>query len=381
MARHRISTGDKRKDSIINLVEQILKKRFADNIIKQQIDGNDSKKINFACPICGDSEKKSSKKRGNIFFKSNTFKCFNDGCMAFMSIRKFVSVFTRKYNLVTDLSVFEEPAIIKKPNSQNTLIRFLLSDRERIVSITELINRYNLIRGDDLSEDSAVYKELKRRRITDNDEFGDLIYADKNDDKFFIFNMDLKSGKIIGFAIRKLNPGEGPKYLIRTYDDILSAVNFKEIDNITIEDCNELGNYFNVLNLDFSIPITIAEGQLDSLFITNAFSTTGVSKAMTILESVGAKNNIRILFDRDKGGKKEMIKLINLGYKVFLWNMIIADLKKKWNSLEDLNKLRNIKDVNDLYLFLSSKQETNIENFNEMIQKYYSTSQFDIAFI
>lgn len=374
-------TGDKRKDTIIDLVSQILKQRFPDNIIKQQLDSHDSKKINFACPICGDSEKKSSKRRGNIFFKSNTYKCFNDGCMAFMSLRKFISQFSRKYNLFTDLIIFDEPIQIKKENSTNTLIRFLLSNREKIISISDVINRFNLIRADELPDNSLVLKELNRRCVTINEDYGDLIYADQMDDKFFVFNIDLKSGKIIGFAIRRLNPGEGPKYVINTYSDMLSALNVKEIDNTIIEDCNELGNYFNVLNLDFSRPITIAEGQLDSMFIENCFSTTGVSKAMTILDSIGEKKNIQILFDRDKGGKKEMIKLITMGYSVFLWNSLMTDLKKKYNKIDDVMKLKNIKDINDLFLFFNNKHETSLDSFNVLLSKYFSSSIYDIGFI
>jgi len=381
ITQNRRSTGDKRKDAIIGLVHQILQRRFSDNIIKQQIDSSDAKKINFACPICGDSQKKASKKRGNIFFKSSTYKCFNDGCMEFMSIRKFISLFVRKYNLTPDLTVFDEPIQIKRANSTNTLVRFLLSDKEKIVSITTLINRFDLRRVDELTEDSAVFRELERRCITHTEDYGDLIYSDSSDNKFYIFNMDLKSGKIIGFAIRKLDPDVSIKYIIKTYDDILKACNVLGIDNNTIDDCNELGNYFNVLNLDFSKPITIAEGQLDSMFINNCFSTTGVSKAMNILESIGEKKNIRILFDRDKGGKKEMIKLINSGYKVFLWNKLIQDLKKKWKSEEDNKDIHNIKDINDLYIFFNKRKSADLDSFNELINKYFSSSVYDIVFI
>lgn len=376
-----LHTGDKRKDAIIGLVSQILQRRFTDNIIKQQIDVADAKKINFACPICGDSEKKATKKRGNIFFKSNTYKCFNDGCMAFMKLRKFISLFARKYNLTTDLLVFDEPIQIKNVNSSNTLIRFLLSDKDDIINITDIINRFNLIRSDELPETSQVYQYLNKRCITHTEDYGDLIYTDTMDNKFYIFNLDLKSGKVLGFAIRKLDPDAAQKYIIRPYNEVLQALNITGIDNNTIDDCNELGNYFSILNVDYSRPMTIAEGQLDSMFVHNCFSTTGVSKAMTILDSLGLRKNIRILFDKDKAGKKEMMKLIEMGYSVFLWNNLIVDMRKKFKTPIDYAILRNIKDINDLYIFFNSRQTIDLDAFNAMLDKYFSTSIYDIAFI
>lgn len=377
-------TGDKSKDAVISLVKQILKIRFSDNIIKQQIDSTDGKKLNFACPICGDSQKKSSKKRGNIFFKSRTYKCFNDGCMAFMSLRKFVSLFARKYNITPNLDVFDEPTVIKHRDSSNTLIRFLLSDREQIVSISDIINRFGLTRSDELPEDSRVRKELVRRCIHLTEDYGDLIYGDRMDDKFYIFNLDLKSGKILGFALRKLDTNAAQKYIIKTYTDILTAYPNSQIDKQVVDDCIELGNYFNILNLDFSEPMTITEGQIDSMFVRNCLSTTGVSKAMSILDSLGDRKNIRILFDRDKAGKVEMMKLIQQGYRVFLWNMLIVDLKKRFKKPEDSLDLTpsKMKDINDLFKFFHKRiPTTNLDSFNELLDKYFSTSIYDIAFV
>ena len=69
-----------RRYGIKDFIKDVLKKRFSDNKIKQTLDDSDSDKLNFACPYCGDSNKDSSKKRGNFYLSSNTYKCFNDGC-------------------------------------------------------------------------------------------------------------------------------------------------------------------------------------------------------------------------------------------------------------------------------------------------------------
>ena len=48
--------------SIQEFIEDVLKKRFADNLIKQQINDSDNDKLNFSCPYCGDSSHDSNKK-------------------------------------------------------------------------------------------------------------------------------------------------------------------------------------------------------------------------------------------------------------------------------------------------------------------------------
>ena len=54
-------------EEITAFVETVLRKRFHDVLEKQKIDGSSDRKLNFACPICGDSQKKVSKKRGNLY--------------------------------------------------------------------------------------------------------------------------------------------------------------------------------------------------------------------------------------------------------------------------------------------------------------------------
>ncbi len=106
-------------------------------------------------------------------------------------------------------------------------------------------------------------------------------------------------------------------------------------------------NYYNILNVNFGEKITVTEGQIDSMFVKNSISTTGVTKSKSILKSLLTKRNSRILFDNDSAGKSESIKLIQEGYSVFLWSKLISDLKRKYpNLIIDAHK---IKDINDLY--------------------------------
>lgn len=379
---------DHKRDMLEGFVQEVLNKTFPNDPIKRIIDASESDKVNFACPFCGDSQKKSSKKRGNLFFKTSTYKCFNDGCNTWMPIRKFVSTFIKKFGLSIDLEMFgseidAEPPVKASALHANPLINFLLMPKDNLISMEDLLNRFGLIRADELPEDSVVRHAIESRFIHQTPDYADYIYADSRDDKFYIFNVGLRSGKILGFAVRSLRKDTDRKYIIRNYVDLLSAFPDVKMNQELQTTVNTFNNYFNILNLNFAHPITVVEGQIDSRFIHNCLSTTGVSKSLSIIGSLGPKKNIRILFDRDLAGKKEMIKLIEQGYSVFLWNPMIESLKKKWYSAQDILdvSLENLKDINDLYKFLAKRRDLDFASFNEFINGFFSTSPYDIISI
>lgn len=68
-------------DFIKEKIKDVLKNAHADPRKHNIKDFND--RINFACPICGDSNKDPNKKRANIYKGNPLFMvCFNDGCRA-----------------------------------------------------------------------------------------------------------------------------------------------------------------------------------------------------------------------------------------------------------------------------------------------------------
>lgn len=375
-----------RKHILTAFMQQVLRRRFADTPIKQVVDASEREKITFACPICGDSMKKASKKRGNLYLNTNTYKCFNDGCMSYMSIRQFVSLFSRKYNITPDLTIYDyekakDLAAEQKAKSGNSFVKFLMAPKDNLISITEMINRFGLMRTDMLPEHSLVRKEIERRMLHHTPDYGDFFYADSLDNKIYIFNIGTRSGKVLGFSIRSIEEGSVKRYMIKDYIDIKNAFPELEIDKDTIEQCNQFNNYFNILNLNFGKPICLTEGQIDARFVDNCIATTGISKSMNIISSLGARKNLRILFDRDKAGRKEMIKLIQDGYRVFLWNMCIDTVKKLWRTEKDLKALVKIKDINDLYMYMAERRTIDYDSFNEFISHFFSTSPFDVMYI
>jgi hypothetical protein len=135
-----------KREELVYFVETLLRKRFHDNFEKQKLDDSNDRKLNFACPICGDSHKKSSKKRGNIYLDSNAYKCFNDGCMAYMPLSEFVSKMSREHGIMLPSFVLEiEYKPVKVKRTDNPLLRFLTSDTAELITISEIINRFEKI--------------------------------------------------------------------------------------------------------------------------------------------------------------------------------------------------------------------------------------------
>ena len=371
-------------EEITAFVETVLRKRFHDVLEKQKIDGSSDRKLNFACPICGDSQKKVSKKRGNLYLDTKHYKCFNDGCMAYMSLSEFVAKMSREHGIMLPSFVLEDgfKATPTPKKTENQLIRFLTSDTSQLVTISEVINRFSLKRLDMVPDTSIAYQYIKSRYLHLIKDYGDFLYTDSQDNKVFIFNFDKRSGKLLGFAMRTLNESISQKYIIRSYTDLTQIFSQLGISKQLVDDANFLNNYFNILNIDFGKPIRITEGQFDSMFIDNAIATSGATKARSIFAELGAKSATQVIFDRDKAGKTQMMNFIKQGYSVFLWNKAIGDLKKKYSTKDDLLNLTKVKDINDLFKFLQTRDTNHsIEKFNVWINGYFSESIFDLGYL
>jgi hypothetical protein len=367
--------------NIHQFVKDVLNFRFSGDHHKTKINADDSDKLNFACPYCGDSEKDPTKKRGNLYLTTQSYKCFNDGCLTWVSLSKFISTFALKYSL--ELPSIDERKETRKPLRQETkrgfLIEFLMNPKVKssLIDFSSLQSRFFLIPCKDAPEDSPIYQYLKTRNIFSLPSFEQTCYYDSRMDKIYIFNLDLRSGKVLGVSLRRIDGGTGPKYNIRNYSEFKKTGLIRGVDDDIISKVDTINNYFNILNVNFSYPVIVTEGQIDAMFLRNSIATTGVTKSKALLGTLLSKNNALILFDNDKAGRSESMKLIKVGYKVFMWANLIDDLKTKYpKSIKDI---LNIKDVNDLYNFyVKVNDNISFDQFNNDISKYFTQSIYDM---
>lgn len=369
--------------NIYSFVKDVLKKRFSDSIHKQKIN-EEGDKLNFACPYCGDSHTDVTKKRGNIYFRTDSYKCFNDGCLKWIPLSKFVSEFALRYslpipNLLEEKSEEKKVDIIRK----GFLIEFLVNPEvsRALINFNDLQKQFFLKPCKDAPDDSPIGRYVRNRHLINLPTFEQSCYYDSREDKIYIFNLDLKSGKLLGVSIRRINSDwTGPKYDIKNYSQFIKNKLINKIDENIVDKIDTVNNFFNILNIKFNEPIKVLEGQINAMFLNNAIATTGVTKSKSVLGTLISKKNARILFDNDKAGKSETAKLISEGYKVFMWSKLIGDLRKKYPNNRKL--INNINDVNDLYdFYIKVGLNPTYDEFNEIIDQYFSESVYDLIYV
>jgi len=381
-------------------IKEILKKRFPNDLFKQEIDMPNSKRIDIACPICGDSDKDNKKKRGNIWLKSKTYKCWN--CGFFSPLNKFILINTSKYNVSLaniftsdEITTFldESDTVTKQHDNlfnetdfyvagDNPVVRQLKNNKiyDKLIHIGEFISKLELIPIDKLEDDSNVLKFIKKRKLDKIpiEYTSKFIFASKDDKLIYSFNLDIKTGMVIGLVARNIYY---KKYIIHNYDKILEDFFNEYQDRFSEDDLIMLGNmnqYSNILNVDFTKDLYIAEGTFDYTFIYNSISLSGVNKGGDLLEKL--KNYYTIL-DNDAIGIKNSIDFLKKGKYVFLWKDIIKVLKSKSMDYTRVSKANKIKDVNDLFCYMNDYYNIDYNKFNKDIKQYYSNSIYDISSI
>ena len=372
--------------SVTDFCQDVLKKRFPGDVIRQQINDTDSDKLNFACPYCGDSERDPNKKRGNLYLSTQTYKCFNDGCAVWIKLEKFISNFAQKYQLgVPGVSAKRlEYKPVTSTKKRGFLIEFLINREvgQKLLVFNDLIRRFALSPCSGADPRSPIGLFVDKRKINHLPVFEQSCYYDSREDKIYLFNLDLKSGRVLGFAIRYIDDNyPGPKYNIKNYTDFKKTGLLSDLEDEFITEVNSINNYFNILNINFTQIITITEGQIDAMFVRNCLATTGVTKSKQLLASLVTKKNSRILFDNDKAGKEQSLELLMKGYTVFLWCKITHDLRKTYPTAAKIIR-DELKDINDLYRFLLIRDsKLTFDSFNDFLDKYFSNSAFDLMLV
>tara|TARA_B110000967_G_C18897525_1_gene571855 strand:- start:1693 stop:2511 length:819 start_codon:yes stop_codon:yes gene_type:complete len=137
-----------------------------------------------------------------------------------------------------------------------------------------------------------------------------------------------ENGKLTALSLRGMR-GEELRYILVKIDEDASTV-------------------YGLDNIDKSMPVTVVEGPLDSLFLSNAIACAGTS--FNKIEQLGLdKETLTIVFDNQPKNKdvcKLMSKYIKMGYNICIWP----------DSIEQ-------KDINDMV-------NSGISNVQDIIKKH-----------
>jgi hypothetical protein len=340
-------------------------------------------RLNFACPICGDSQKQLTKKRGNLYFKNMMYICFNEsGCN--MSFLKLLKTFNIEIDLQKKLDIYNYvDTNIKYKKEDNVILQKL----DRLIDIDFLTTYLNdnpstqFLKFSVIKHNSAVYQYLKFERLIDNfDNIYEAEYSLTPKWKEKVIVLLNKSGKkVLGLQIRNLKSGDKRFFKTFNFEKLHNLLHPDDpLDEIEAVSYNKISNFYNILNVNWDQPVTIFEGYLDSIFYPNSIGAIGINSIDEMSFLMSEDLDLQFFFDQDGVGIRKSLKMLEDGHKVFLWQRLVDDLiKNKVDKYEAKKYAIKIKDLNMLV-----QKMKNPDPYNKLkLQKYFSNDVFDKLYL
>ena len=338
-------------------------------------------RLNFCCPICGDS-KSPYKKRGNFYIKSGNIICFN--CDTYMSFTKFCDTFNEKIDLEKRLEFYNYlDANITYTKTDDYLIESL----DKLIDINEWVEKSNtkgsnLIDVKPVQNGSQAYNYLTNRYINNFTNIYQGTYRKQRNGKTYwatnvIIILNRTEKKLVGYQLRNLeNSKENRFYKIVEFEEIYNFMHPDEpIDVGEAIMYNKLSHFYNILNVNFEEVVTIFEGYLDTLFFPNSIGLVGANSTNDILNFLlNAEDlQIRFFFDNDDKGYKKSTELIEKGHSVFLWRRLFEKMSAGKDQATANAIYKRITDLNELV-----KMSKNIKIHSKLkLEDYFSIDEFD----
>lgn len=346
---------------------------------KKVIDDRKSDRLNIACPICGDSHKRTKTKRGWLFLNSLTYKCYNEGCRSsFTDLCKLGSV-----NLDPEkkLQLMEYASSNMKLKPREDEFQSIV--QSELLSLKKMEELFNSGLGKftefkPIEKGSQAYKYLISRKMFDHTNIYECNHwiTDKWSEYSIVF-LNRKGDLVLGLQTRNLKESkEKRRFKIYNFKELLEMVEpQKEMLEEELEYLNKLSYFYNILNVDFERKITILEGFTDAYFYPNSMGMVGLNTDYNFL--LGNNLDIQFLFDNDDTGKRKTLMNIEKGLSCFLWKKlfekIASEQKDPQTAFVNLNL--KIKDLNKLAQFFNNPfSSLNLDN-------YYSKDSFDKMYV
>jgi hypothetical protein len=268
----------------------------------------------FRCILCGDSKINKFKTRGTIVLKVQRqfFHCHN--CKATKSFGNFLKLVDpllyddynkEKISEKLGISTPEEQYVFEKPVFKR--VDDKLAELKKISQLkhdhpAKLYIQNRLIPP---SQHFRFYYAPKFRTWV-NSIIPEKLSENLQDEPRLIIPFLDENGVFFGFQGRSFNPNVDPKY---RYITIMMDDNKPKV--------------FGLDRIDFTKPISIVEGPIDSVFLTNCLASAG-GKLQSELEKIGNIDHsaTTIIYDNEPRNIdviKNIQDAINQGYPVVIW--------------------------------------------------------------
>jgi len=365
------------KDYLVNNIQLILNKVHT-HPQKLKISTGKHDRISFACPICGDSHKDPSQKRGHLFLNNLYYKCYNEDC------RSTFTKLCKDFNVKIDAEMRME--LINYIDTQFHLYKkedneWFTSNFEKLINFNDLKEWFDSGKGPiknfrKVTFGSLTYTYLFNRGIP-KELITELFYEGiRVTGKFsepYLIILNQMGDKVIGMQERNLKSGANRRFRVWTFKELYENVYSEELDLIESISYNKLGYLFNILNINFEKTITLFEGYTDSIFFPNSVGAVGLNSDYGIFTENDL--DVRFFFDNDNAGKRKSHQWLKKGFKVFLWEKYINTLAKKYSDPHEFKLWfnLNIKDLNKLMLLLPTHWKD--------LEPFFSNDRFDTLYL
>ena len=298
-------------------------------------------KINFRCPLCGDSEKSRSKARGWLLERDNSFYYYCHNCGASHSFGHFLKTID-----VLAYNSWVAEKFVKKASDTKTIV-----DNKFAQPVFKKKNQLkNIKKISQIRYDHPVNVYIKQRQIPTNQHYR-IYYAPKfkswiNEilpDKFTDVDKDeprlvlpfLDEDKnVFGVSARSLDPKSTLRYITIMFE--------------------ERAKIFGLDKVNFDKQYYVVEGALDSFFLENSVAMAGADGSTKGLKNL---ENAVFVFDAEPRNREihmRMEKVINAGLSICIWPT--HTLGKDINEMY-LNGVENVEQIisQSIYKGLTAK--------------------------
>ena len=313
-----------------------LQLKFLKFLPLEQFTDKGGRKFNFRCPICGDSQKSETKKRGwATEYKNNLFiKCFN--CDYSNSFQNFLK--EHYYNFYQDFikEKFQETGALFSTNPKKTNSQDLFANEFQSLNLQKISELPKDHRAVAYLTDRMIPKEIYEQFYY-SDNFA--LWLNKIQKGAINFSSDMDRRIVIPFynQYKKIFAVQG------------RTIEFKSPKYLTFKFNKEEDLIFGLDTVDFSRTVFITEGPIDSLFIDNCLAVSGSLADIDKVLKYTHKENIVIIPDNDFRNKytdKFIQRLISQNYYVVLW--------PKETDFKDINAARKDLTNQEIYSIIQN---------------------------
>jgi len=316
-------------------------------------------RITLACPYCGDSHNDDTKKRGNMYWDTLQYHCYN--CNQHASVHSLLKDHHIKLDVAEDtftiIDYIQQNKAKVNPDDTMKHEVMVLADQHAI-EVEDFKKHFGATA---VEPGDWVWFKLKDRLLHNRaDEF---LYSKKGH-KLWILNFT-SSGKIMGAQIRKMKGG-GTRYLTYDLSKLYEEMGRElELEPDTLASVNKASTLFGIMKVNFQQSVTLFEGPIDAKFMHNSIALASAGRSTEEFDEMAT---VRYMFDNDETGRKKMAEKLRKGRPVFMWTKFLKET--------ELDKY-NIKDLNDLMIKCYELKSAAHKKIND----YFTSSHLDLWYV